>query len=184
VNSAEELGNLSTKVMDEASQFVSLQGHEYVIDQDLAARKLSAPELSLVTKLISNTNEQINHAFAVKTDDVKVEVSDTIAFIKKEPLSVSYKAKEGVTKVEWFWWGARVYLSKTTVRYISGGISIAGLWIPEPIVSKIIATIGVVSAVAIPGGIVFDVNAALLAIGNLANAFTGASLGISNIHLQ
>ncbi|MFY0521436.1 hypothetical protein ACOMCU_27005 [Lysinibacillus sp. UGB7] len=42
----------------------------------------------------------------------------------------------GKTDVDFHWWGATVYLSRNTLIGIGGGIAIAGLWIPELVVSK------------------------------------------------
>ena len=63
--------------------------------------------------------------------------------------------KEGVTKVVFHWWGVTVYLSRSTVRWLGLGITIAGIWIPEAVVTKVLATLGVV-AQSCPGGIRFD----------------------------
>lgn len=81
--------------------------------------------------------------------------------------------KEGKNAIELYWWGARVYLSKSTVRTISGGIAIAGIWIPEPTVAKVIAILGVIGNFC-PGGIRFDCNIIGMSIGR----------GISNVRFQ
>ncbi len=99
-----------------------------------------------------------------------------------QPLSVTSRSyKEGVNKVEWYWWGARIYLSKTTVRWIGAGVTVGGIWVPEPVVSKILATIGAITAATVQGGIVFDANAALISMGFVV---MNPMWGISNIHYQ
>lgn len=37
------------------------------------------------------------------------------------------KYHHGVTKVDFHWWGVTVYLSKTTIKYMGRGATIAGI---------------------------------------------------------
>ena len=70
----------------------------------------------------------------------------------------TYSAREvnqGVDKVEVYWWGVRVWISGPTLRTIGAGVSIGGIWIPEPLISKVVATLGVLIATS-SGGIVFN----------------------------
>ena len=61
----------------------------------------------------------------------------------------------------------RVLLSKTTINRVGGGVTIAGVWIPEPVLSKILATGGAIAGLA-PGGMYADYG-----IGSIvAGAFT------------
>ncbi|MBG9889842.1 hypothetical protein ABE10_25450 [Bacillus toyonensis] len=64
--------------------------------------------------------------------------------------------REGVTKIEAQWFGFRVWLSKETVRAIGGGVGIGSLWIPEPLVTKILGSLGGAIAAFTPGGVVFN----------------------------
>lgn len=52
-------------------------------------------------------------------------------------------------------WGIEVYISKSTINAIGAGVSIGGIWIPEPVVSKVLSSVGVVVALC-PGGIVLE----------------------------
>lgn len=63
--------------------------------------------------------------------------------------------QEGETRVQVNNWGVEVYISKTAIIYIGAGISIGGVWVPEPVVSKVLATAGVVVTMC-PGGIVLE----------------------------
>lgn len=49
----------------------------------------------------------------------------------------------------------RVLLSKTTINRVGGGVAIAGVWIPELVLSKNLATGGVIAGLA-PGGMYAD----------------------------
>lgn len=54
-----------------------------------------------------------------------------------------------------YWWGLRIGLSKNTVNNIGSGVTIAGIWIPHPVVKGVVATLGVIIG-RCPGGIVFN----------------------------
>lgn len=90
---------------------------------------------------------------------------------------------EGVTKIDFHWWGATIYLSKTTINLIGGGVTIGGIWIPEPVVSKILSTLGVVIALC-PGGIAFDYNYIAAGISSLVPGMSILFPAVSNIRWQ
>jgi hypothetical protein len=90
---------------------------------------------------------------------------------------------EGVTKIDFHWWGATIYLSKTTINLIGAGVSVGGIWIPEPLVSKILSTLGVAVALC-PGGIAFDYNYIKAGIGELIPGSKLIFPAVSNIRWQ
>lgn len=63
--------------------------------------------------------------------------------------------KNGSNYVHVYWWGLRIGLSKNTVNNIGSGVTIAGIWIPHPVVKGVVATLGVIIG-RCPGGIVFN----------------------------
>lgn len=72
-----------------------------------------------------------------------------------------YAAKKyvnGINKVDYHWWGATVYISRNTLIAAGAGVSIGGLWIPEPIISKALGSLGIAlgATASITGGIKFD----------------------------
>lgn len=71
-------------------------------------------------------------------------------------------------------------MSKGTIQGIGAGVTLAGIWIPEPVVSKIAATLGVAIGL-IPSGIRFDYN---FYIAGLDMATGMRFSAISNIHWQ
>lgn len=116
-----------------------------------ANKVISEKDYSLLENSISITNQNIAKA-DFSTNQIVV-ISP-----KNESPKISTRAfKEGVTKIEFHWWGATIYLSKSTINVIGGGVAIGGIWIPEPLVSKILSTLGVGIALC-PGGIAFDYN--------------------------
>lgn len=62
---------------------------------------------------------------------------------------------EGDTKVVTNWWGVEIYLSKSTVQHIGEGAAVGGVFIPEPLVTKILAVYGF-GIRFLPGGIVLE----------------------------
>ncbi|RDV27736.1 hypothetical protein [Lysinibacillus capsici] len=68
------------------------------------------------------------------------------------------KYVNGKTDIDFHWWGATVYLSRNTLIGLGGGIAIGGLWIPEPVISKVLGSLGIAlgTAASITGGVKFD----------------------------
>ena len=73
---------------------------------------------------------------------------------------------EGVTKIETYWWGYRVYLSKTAAQtaIATGFVVIGSVTVAGPLVLFAIGMLGVATGLALPGGIIFDYNIILSAI--------------------
>lgn len=67
--------------------------------------------------------------------------------------------------------------------YIGGGITIGGIWIAEPVVSKILATLGGFSGF-VPGGIAFDYNYIMGAIGMLVPTMSVWCPAVQNMRWQ
>lgn len=72
--------------------------------------------------------------------------------------------QEGRNGIEFHGTTVRLLMSKTTINRMGTGIAIGGIWVPEPVVSKILATAGVLGGVA-PGGIYADFGIASIVTG-------------------
>ncbi|WP_414054873.1 hypothetical protein ACMGE6_12465 (plasmid) [Macrococcus equi] len=130
---------------------------------DYANNQLAVSKLKVGINIISEptvTNDNINN-------------NQTSPFVNR-----AVKYKNGVTKVDFNWGYVRVYLSRDTLQYISGGIAIGGIWFPEPFVSKVISTLGVASGLAAKGGIRFDIK-----VTDLPKLTRGIP-AFSNVHWQ
>ena len=101
--------------------------------------------------------------------------------VTSELLARSYN--EGVTKIDFYWWGVTIYLSKTAINVIGTGISIGGILIPETVVSKILSTLGAVVTLC-PGGIAFDYNYIAAGISCLVPGMSILFPAVSNIRWQ
>lgn len=63
--------------------------------------------------------------------------------------------KNGVTKIDFYWWGSRVYISKSDLNNLNSMIIIGNKVIPSKIITTALSFVGV-AAKSSPGGIVFD----------------------------
>lgn len=142
-----------------------------------AKDKLNNMDYNLLEDYLNNTNSTIE-----KLDFSK---GDVFVISPEEDIEMTERAKynRGVTKINFYWWGARVYLSKTTINRIGYGTTIGGIWIPEPHVSKIVATVGVVASVCL-GGIVFDYNYIAAGINKLIPGTKLVYRAVRNIRWQ
>ena len=137
------------------------ENYQYYLVEN-AVDELTEHEYNALSAMINDTNSM--------TSQISVQENETIFTADKEITITQYtedsgaprsyaasepQYNEGINQVQVYWWGVRVWLSGSTVRNIGQGVTIAGIWIPEPLVSKVLATAGVVLSVA-PGGIVFN----------------------------
>ena len=130
---------------------------EYKISDD-AKNDLTESELQYLQTKVSETNIitrniELSENEAIDFKDNAVEVTQNIDSGGATLRAASYK--EGINQVKVYWWGVRVWLSKSTVNAIGAGVTIGGVWIPEPLVSKVLSTAGAVIG-ASPGGVVFN----------------------------
>lgn len=133
---------------------VKVVNNLFVIDYSNLPQNTSSSELQSLKVLIDQKNSIILKSENLN-DGTTLEKDNNSVIISSNTNSSMLKFREGSNYVHVYWWGLRIGLSKTTINYIGGGIAIGGIWVPEPIVSKILATLGVALGLA-PGGIVFN----------------------------
>ena len=146
------------ELIAKADPFVSAAQGRFVLDPSAAAGTLTSAEITQVEEMVAGTNEFLA---AAETDPaLSVSPLGAKSFIAVEdapvPRQVRMAFKEGVTKVEAQWFGLRVWLSKWTLQAVGTGVGIGGTFIPEPLISKIVAAFGFAYAGLMPGGIVFN----------------------------
>lgn len=85
--------------------------------------------------------------------------AENLQLTKGNTMFASKDYVNGKNEVDFHWWGATVYISRNTLIAASGGISIGALWIPEPVLSKVLASLGIAmgTKATLTGGIKFDV---------------------------
>lgn len=158
--------SLSLEQIDKFDKYVKLNKNtnQFYLSSD-ASTKLSTKEIMALTEQLKKTNSltinirESENSFITK-DSNSITVTNKTDLENRDVLSRS-KYHEGKTGVKLYWWGVRAWLSKSTLVSLGSGITIGGIWIPEPLVSKILATAGVVVALA-PGGIAFNYTPVIL----------------------
>lgn len=130
-----------------ADPYVEIVDGEYALNVESARTTLSEEQIAHANQLIEASNTVIRASTGEVTPD---SVTDAPSMLPRAMF------KEGVTRLEAHWYGFRVWLSKDTVRGIGGGVGVGALWIPEPIVSKVLASLGGAVAAFAPGGVVFN----------------------------
>lgn len=143
-------------LVGKADKYIAVQAGKFIVDP-AAAKELSAADYATVVKVVESTNTSIEELQAPPE-----VVTAGVGFPATAAPAVSERAAAksgGVTKVEFHWTGVRVYLSNRDALLAASGASIGGVWIPEPIFSKVLATVGIASAAALARsgkGIRFD----------------------------
>ena len=126
--------------------------HQYSIQAE-AATALTTAEYQKLQRQIDQYGDEI---FVIAPE----QESPSIA------LYANGQYVEGVTKIETYWWGYRVYLSKTAAQtaIATGFVVIGSVTVAGPLVLFAIGMLGVATGLALPGGIIFDYNIILSAI--------------------
>lgn len=152
--SSTELFDANAEVGDfveRADPFVKFANGTFILDEESASEALTDVDISRAKALIAGTNAKL--AELSPSSAVSVQVVTPGARSEANAITAAYR--EGVTKIEAHWYGFRVWLSRSVLQGIGAGVAIGGVWVPEPIVSKILATLGIVTSLA-PGGVVFN----------------------------
>jgi len=108
---------LSNEIVAKADPYIALSksGNFYISNVTKLQTILTAEEYSVVTLQLENTNK------STPKSNISInqkEKSITISSSESTNASIRATSKEGVNKVEWIWFGIRIYLSKTTVNHI------------------------------------------------------------------
>lgn len=144
----------SSNFINKFDDAVKVVNNLFIIDYSNLPQNTSSSELQSLKALIDQKNSIILKSENLN-DGTKLEKDNNSVIISSNSNNSMLRFREGSNYVHVYWWGLRIGLSKTTINYIGGGVAIGGIWVPEPIVSKILATLGVAMGLA-PGGIVFN----------------------------
>ena len=156
--------------------------HQYSIQAE-AATALTTAEYQKLQRQIDQTN-----AFLATVDFDQYGDEIFVIAPEQESPSIALYANgqyvEGVTKIETYWWGYRVYLSKTAAQtaIATGFVVIGSVTVAGPLVLFAIGMLGVATGLALPGGIIFDYNIILSAIS--PSMVLDIFLGVSSVRYQ
>ena len=156
----DEVPELSEEKKDALNEWVAYneQTKQYTIKAG-AERVLDEDDYDLLDMYITATNKALE-VVDFSTGEVSIVSPD------EEGYGISLAYTEGVDKIEFHWWGATVYMSKTTILNIGVGVTIAGIFVPHAVIAKILSALGASTAL-VPGGIAFDYNYILAGISTL-----------------
>ncbi|MFQ6324129.1 hypothetical protein [Lactococcus garvieae] len=144
----------SSNFINKFDDAVKVINNLFIIDYSNLPQNTSSSELQSLKALIDQKNSIILKSENLN-DGTTLEKDNNSVIISSNSNNSMLRFREGSNYVHVYWWGLRIELSKITINYIGGGVAIGGIWVPEPIVSKILATLGVAIGLA-PGGIVFN----------------------------
>ena len=127
-----DLANKSYSISDEASEELGTELYNKLVNQ------------------IEFTNSQIQYLSL--NNQVEQLTTDNAMFASKKAYV------NGKDEIDWHWWGATIYISRNTMIAAAAGVSIGGLWIPQPILSKVIGSLGIAwgARASLTGGIKFE----------------------------
>lgn len=198
-NTSVELKSDETVSMDQVQKFdkfVHYNENSRLYEIDATAKdNLDPSEYQELEKAINNANSYLGTIDFNTGDLVEiVDANNSYLYanneIVKDPnnyndsLARATKYKEGVNKVVTYWWGVDVYIKKSTIRLAGNGATVAGIWIPQPIIGKVLSTCGVAYSNA-PGGIAFRYNFVKGGIGSVTGGgLYGSPLGIEKVWWQ
>lgn len=165
----ESPSSVSSVLLENADSYVSLRGDQFSVDSE-AESAFSQKDLQEIENEVKAQNEKINEVKADSNLEMKV-AGDSVTFWEKGPKisssdndDIDPYFQEGRNGIEFHGTTVRLLMSKTTINRMGNGIAIGGIWVPEPVVSKILATAGVLGGVA-PGGIYADFGIASIVTG-------------------
>ncbi|RDW20838.1 hypothetical protein CWR48_04595 [Oceanobacillus arenosus] len=132
---------------------LNLKEKKYYLTNE-AQERLDSQTFTALENQIQTANQNIKESLAypaISPDEYAL--SDPT--VKTNPIELQAKFKEGVNKIVFHWWGTSVYVKKSTLNSLGKGITIAGIWIPQTLLRKVVASMGVVIG-SVPGGMIFD----------------------------
>lgn len=188
---------ISIEQINKFDKFVLFNENKRIYEIDnIAKDKLNSTEYQQLNKSINNTNNFLGTIDFNTNDLVEVVDANNNYLYKNNKiinnnnnyystalLAKKKSFKEGVNKVVTYWWGADIYIKKSTINLAGGGVSIAGIWLPDPFISKVVATVGVAVGFA-PGGIAFRYNYARGGISSAIGLPGGSANGITKVWWQ
>lgn len=129
-------GEITEEIISKADPYIDLgqNGLFEISNYDDLSQVLTVTEIELVEEQIRNINIELrNSIYASDTENVSVDESSKLVttYAKDtEDVSMATSRKEGVNKIEWRWFGIRIYLSKSVVNHIlNGGVAAGATYI-------------------------------------------------------
>ena len=168
---------VSEDLAAKADKFVTAEDGQFVLVRRAAKDQLTPEELREVSEAIATTNKQIRHGIeTTETESVTWQNTITVYNSQEDQIHAEERGiSGGVTKVDFSWNKATIYLSKETLATAAGGVTVASIFVPEAVVSNVLTAVGALGSIAVSNhverGVIFDVNYAELGISVLVPPF-------------
>lgn len=125
---ANEVSGLSEQLIDGLDQFVEFDGEKYTLNVPIAVKlAYSDEDIATVQAQIDESNQMLketesdSHTYVDEdAKTVNFLISDT-EVLRDAGQKVLLRAA-GVTKFERYWWGMKIYMSKTFLNYSGGSL--------------------------------------------------------------
>lgn len=129
-------GEITEEIIRKADPYIDLgqNGLFEISNYDDLSQVLTVTEIELVEEQIRNINIELrNSIYASDTENFSVDESSKLVttYAKDtEEVLMATRRKEGVNKIEWRWFGIRIYLSKSVVNHIlNAGVTAGATYI-------------------------------------------------------
>ncbi|MDN6184836.1 MAG: hypothetical protein L0J09_09710 [Lactococcus lactis] len=164
-------GQINQYFINRFDNAISLLNGKYVVNHNVLPQNTSGEEINKLNESVKIANQQliVGAQKIEKSDiDVKVVQKGNSIILAENPTTLKNSATSmatkhvGVTKVEFHWYGVRLFLSKNDVnkilKYGPTSVSIATIWMPTTWVVKLAASAAVACGwmSSVNGGIWID----------------------------
>lgn len=141
----------SSDFISKFNDSIVLENNAFTIDYSKLPTGTTSDELDKLQTIVNENNLVLkNNAGNQAVQPVSPQASSSNSSILTRS-----KYHEGSNYVHVYWWGLRIGVKKSTINSIGAGVAIGGIRLPQPLLSKLVSTAGVVLG-AVPGGIVFN----------------------------
>ncbi|MDO5032626.1 hypothetical protein [Corynebacterium sp.] len=163
--------SVSPSLTAKAEKYISIDNERFKLEPE-AKGKLSKGETQRVESALAATNHLIESAEQNGTFEMEVS-DDVITFYEGGESFTPYSTEfhEGRTGIEFHGTYVTVLMSKTLINGVGSTATVAGIWIPIPVLREAVATLGVAYGQC-PGGIAMDFDAVSL----IGHHFSGTAI--------
>lgn len=145
--------------INKLDKYVLFSEDSFYSISETASTELSSNEYALLVEKINDANSMVESLQVdSKTEKLYIDVNEKTVTIEKTGNNAYLRAyKQGKTAIKGYWWGTRIWISKSAANNLSTGISIGGVFIKSNLIGLAVA-LGGVALSNVPGGFVFNVS--------------------------
>ncbi len=145
---------LSMELTSKADPFISLGNNGfYITDEDALSAILTENEITLIENQLNSTNTAIKKSINQEGATIKVDyLNKSISVLTSSSLITQNSADEGENRVEWIWFGIRIYMSTSTVNHLLN-LGVAGAALA---ISIAFPVVGVAVSTAVAGYLITE----------------------------